>query len=803
LVDIIETKEGLDWVMIRGVCKKPVTIGNEVKIGVSHTSNYYSTQMTPRIGDEYRQLVFGESVDRVPLIYESGEVEEPTIVGDGYIPAIEVSDEFDSVSVWTIGKYDLDTVSAEEWEESVFTIGDTYLCTGGSKDLILAPTGNDRITIINGKLRYWMQYFIIPMNLRNGDFTNVLEIGSTVVLQKINSSKYYPPYGTEISLDLLQYEDSEKFYKFPSYVDSLEIVDDHIDILDSDNSGDAFRAPTSAGYAPEYVPIEVFDPVNLEYRGSGIWAGQYYKNHGIIGDGNFADRNIDDSVDIIVSWNTIPQGSFANAVSIMQYSYRPEIGTIPSELFITLKESYDFSVSGGFPTNKFTIKVASVTDVYTIGSWNNNELSETWIYNIFPKIVRFDADNYFYRWESVANKIGKSLGALVDGMEEFERASGITVYIISTASIIDTGAPITNGSVTFSHKMFLAEPVSYDSTKLFYSGVSGKEDSVGSPITDTKSAYESTLQLQNYEINGITIPDEGWGLGYPVGSLDSVIGDTSNIPVIPMQYSTNSVDTKNVKQLLLGYTFGIGKIDNNGKEAWTSALSFWNGGGYEFNKSKIKKDSKPIFSDISDNRIYPEIGVKYSNGNIAVSNVEEEIFNADYVTGVTDINEAEAIWTAGRLLYQYYGIKNKYPEKLGNITGIKNEADAIQYIKNQYSLAGILFSEGVIALYRVYTCTFITPIEFWWDALVVSGVIDPNFGLGAELTLTYPHKATSDIGNIIQRSYNPISGEVSIQGKFVGEQLLISEDVIIIETGSQADNIVETGSQTNNYIEGP
>jgi hypothetical protein len=327
---------------------------------------------------------------------------------------------------------------------------------------------------------------------------------------------------------------------------------------------------------------------------------------------------------------------------------------------------------------------------------------------------------------------------------------------------------------------------------VYASPATGRVDDLGSPITNTADAYESTLKLQNYKTEHIAPPSEGWGLGYTTDDLSGVIDQALTTRNIPLSWQPDDVSSKKIKRELLKYTTGIGMIDSSGLESWRDPLAMYEDTGFLFTNFHIKeKDLKPV--SISDNKIFCEIGVTYANGTISVTNVEQENYSSEYVIGVTDPDDRQALWFAGRLLYQRYGIKNKFRQSLGDIKGISDEVDAVDYIKRQYSLAGVVFGSEIVSLYSRYTVKFTVNTEVVWQAIAATG----SFEIGSPLKLTYPSVAQADTGIVTGITPNIDGGETAISAEMVGVILDTQEEVIIQEAGDAPDEKQEQGDASD------
>jgi hypothetical protein len=241
---------------------------------------------------------------------------------------------------------------------------------------------------------------------------------------------------------------------------------------------------------------------------------------------------------------------------------------------------------------------------------------------------------------------------------------------------------------------------------------------------------------------------------------------------------------------MLKYTTSIGTLNSDGLETVRSVLSMYDTGGFLISKHIIK--GVPTITQIDPTRIYPEIGVSYANGNINITNVEQEFFDLSYVTGITDYAIAEGLWRCGWVLYKKYGMKNSYPKNLSNISGIKTEADAIAHIEGQYQIMGATRSDRDAVLNNRYKAVLLTGNDI---------VYAQNFVLGDNVTFDYPNIASMDTANIVKIGKANLTGVTTLTLDCVGEALIASASFEYIESGQQPNDIPETATQPDNIKE--
>lgn len=800
-IEIIETDSAtqmfpIELMLFRGVILNPKTTGNIVSLPISHMTNYYSTQLTPAVGDDYSPFVFGSSVKHVKLPVVPAEETTDTIIGDGLTPAFTVAAQSKNhLNILTV--YDDGIITS--FDMSTFKIKYPIVKITGENSLIgkivsiLSPATSGPTE------GHWgFGVTLIPMNAKDSEGVDFFPNGSTLILEGTKYDKIYTPYGSDFVPDNLEVKTDGVFKPFPSYIDSRVDFQDEgrIEILDVDNSGDSFVAPYGVAQwsktdevAGLFGHTKVADGV---FVSSGVTVGSVEYSDTT----NLSDRETPQPANITISGIN---GGVGDKVYVV-YEYPVRLGSnLPEALYSTMENRFEVNAAIGFA--RFLI-VKTISDRYFIDTFVGNAVIGGDIIDemILPTQVLNDDSNENYRWEnsSLSGALGKALEILDSVLNDYEKEN---VMIVKCAvEYVHTG--FVNDEIKQYSKMAPAIPVSYDTDEIYLSSVEGRGSITGTVITDTSTAYESTLQLQNFETMGITTPtttpailSSGWGLQYPTESLDNAIDPLINVRSLPLEYQASSVSTKDIKLDMLKYTAGIGHLDDKGRETWHDATNLYSGTGYIFDKNKI--DGRPTIVEINPIRIYPEIGVTYANGAISVGNVEQSVYDSSYVTGVSDPDDARNLWFAGNLLYTKYKIKNKYPQKLGDIKGIKNESDAIQYIKNQYKLAGVVIADNIVTLYSRFNASFVVSQEYIWEAISQYD----SFTLGTPVRFSYPNIASGVSSLVTSYKPNPLTGKTSITVECTGDSIAVNEETLIIESGTQTNTIVESGTQTDTFKE--
>ncbi len=810
-IEIAEINGLNEILRFRGAVEKPIDSGNFTTLPCSHVANYYSTNITPMVGEDHSPVTFGESVDNVLMTYVEGPRSDDTTIGDGLIPAFMVLHQYaDGSLIDLVSMYDDNTVTSADIEE-FFDNNRLCICEGENSiavELQYAFYHNNTV--------YGVTCRILPMNIKTGDGEPYLPDDSTCVLNHAEYDKYYTPYGSTPDYDKISFKSGNIFLPFPSYIDSRVDYPDRMEILDVDDSGVSFVPPSAkAGTAlASIIPIIVFDPTGYTYAGGAMWhngvSSQVYTHDY---DDEYATRgsSINTYKEVILDGTvSIDLHDTVTAVSISSYPVKYGRKYIPNDSFFT---SYDRTVFGFSGTAILGIRLTFTTDIFieTIKTTHHIttvqqvvDTSSPTYFNqgldmLLPLSVNDDERNKKYRWENLSDQYGESISLFVSNLEDFEKSANMTIYAKKTFSVENTGnASGISGDyryVSF-EKAYVTRADSYDRGDLYMSGVDGRIDSAGDPITNTLDAYKSILQLQNYKMFGFAPPALGWGLAYGTESLTDIVDSGASMLSIPLAWSTSDTDTKKLKYELLKMTQSIGYIDDLGRETVSSALDMFSLGGYPITRKKLAKKSNPVFVPLDPKFIYAEYGIAYSDGKINVSNVEQPEYKSEYVTGVDNSDDSRVLWEAGHLLYEIYGVKTKMRKSLGKVEGIKNKSDAVQYIKNQYALAGCVFSETTVLVKKRYEISLSLPMATVWDCITTTG----GCQIGTLLNVTMMG-LTDDTGIITTISPDPIGGACGIKAQMAGDVIGQSKFSIIKEIGNASKIYKETGSATKIIVE--
>ncbi|MCP4255942.1 MAG: hypothetical protein GY774_00275 [Planctomycetes bacterium] len=799
-VEIAEINDANEILLFRGAIEKPIDRGNDTTLPCSHVANYYSTNITPMVGENYSPVTFGESVDNVLMTYVEGPRSDDTTIGDGLIPVFSVLNQYsDGSQIDLLSLYDEDTVTHSDMTD--FLSNNTFCIAEGENPLALELKN---VFLHQGE-SYGVTCKILPMNIRTSDGEPYLPDGSNCVLGHAEYDKYYTPYGSVPDYDKITFKSGNVFLPFPSYIDSRVDYSDRMEVLDVDSSGVSYVSPAGkAGTSiPSAIPLSVFDPSGYTYRGDGVWDNGILESgvYEVSNNDNYSSRGDSTSREINISGSLDLEGAGHSPYiiqAITQYSVKYG-RSFPDDSYFTSEDNvqivYNVDPYGMIITTTTVVYLTTIKDTYEVDtaySFTQSSSCDHYVIdNKLPDEVSDNSVNKRYRWENRSDILGESISLFVSSLEDYEKAAPMTVHIKRISNI--DSSEIRSGSFTYlsSEKTYITRADSYDRGDLYMSGVEGRDDINDIPITNTLDAYRNILALQNYKLFGFAPPALGWGLDYITENLSNIVDSGASMLSIPLAWSTSDTDTKTLKYELLKMTQSIGYLDDLGRETVSSALDMYNLGGYPITRKKLGKGNDPVFTPLDPKYVYAEYGVSYNDGKINISNVEQPTYKSEYVTGVDNSDDSRVLWEAGHLLYEIYGVKTKMRKALGQVEGIKNKTDAVQYIKNQYALAGCVFSETTVLVKKRYEMSVNLPLSIVWDCITTTG----HCQIGTLLNVTMMGR-TDDTGIITSISPDPIGGDCGIKVQCVGDVVGQSEFTIITETGTASTVYTETGTAT-------
>jgi len=123
-VEIHENSTLGTTIIRRGVIGHETVVGNNISLAVSHVVNKYNANLTPRIGDDYSHLVYGDGVDDIPLTVDLAKTGATIAeIGDKLYPSFFVTTNSE-YSMQFRCAYDTTYVSEAQLQE--FVDGSTY-----------------------------------------------------------------------------------------------------------------------------------------------------------------------------------------------------------------------------------------------------------------------------------------------------------------------------------------------------------------------------------------------------------------------------------------------------------------------------------------------------------------------------------------------------------------------------------------------------------------------------------------------------------------------------------------------------
>lgn len=802
----IESTDGTNTVILyRGVIKSLDESGNIVVLMLSHLSNYYATQLSPNVGDESIPIAWGDSVDGVKLPVVQAPKSGDLTIGDNLIPAFVVY-ETQKENMLLRSVYD-DTLVTEQDLRTFLESSANFIVKGENTVIGVGYSSVLYKFTVSGK-DYWTFYFdFLPLNIKDDTGTPYLPLDSTVVVEPTSYGKYYKPYGSDTSSSYLQYKDGDVFYNFPEYVDSRKDYSDRIEILDADNSGDAYIDPIVAQWDVG-VYGDLFTP-NASIVSKGVWeVGNLVVSNVVLSNEEklperFAGFGVPAGSTITCNVAADPVQNQSSVAFISSYDIR--LTEIPEELYFSATDIItQTSTIPHYFTYRTTIYVKTILQTYEVYSHNTDVLFGTsssfqFYNNLFPTNTESPSQNEKYRWDTGANSfednvLGRDIELLNVIENEYEKTAPISIITVSYVSFRDiSGINTIDVDMSINRQVNIAQSTSYNTNEIYLDRVGGKKEEFGLPITSTGTAYFDTLTLQNFSNMGYNVPSEGWGLGYTSsdvsGAIASFLGTQYQLDAAV--YNTSS---KELKIRLLTLMSSMGYIDNQGKENLEKIYNMYFS-GVIFNAFNI--EDQPDIQTIDPTRVYPYISVSYNDGTIEINNIEQDTYSSSYVTGLNESNEGSQLWRGCKLLYDKYGIKNTLPDKMRDIKWLDGELTAVEYIKDQLLRMGVEIDEEVVTLKARYTLKFNTDLTTFFKALET----DLDFWIGSSISFTYPNIASAHTGVVTALGFNPTTGKVSVAAEMVGDLLERSDVATIIESGTQTDNIVESGTQTTNYVE--
>jgi hypothetical protein len=809
-IEILETSSFGTRIEKRGVITGLPAVGNEVSIQVSHVVNQYSTNLTKRFGGDYAYMVYGDSVNNIPVSVDVGEVYDEGLINDTYYPAFVVlSINKEAMSVRSA--YTIDQVSQADL---LMYVQGEKLALDGNRAFI--AYGTDSVSVVNiaGKEYATMVVGINPLNEKEDSETPYYFAGDVITLYHVDDTLILLPDGA--TLDNLSFVSDGSKSQFPSYIDYLSQNGNEVAVLDADDSGGLFVSSSmDTRWSGEDEIESMASAWPLTYVSDGVG---YYANPAV---------TVGVKAGTMVDGDLIPWRG-AGGVAYGNVYFEAESSSSAGYFTASAVSSYDLGVvkkydtvyiSGNVvldnivtvvdnPVHVITVmmnvSVNTILENYFLNISTKSVPLEDWdetfptgrvpvLSNLFPFDVKDNTQNLNFRWEndSITGKLGREIDILSSlSLTEVELRNPITLVIeCSVGGVASSPTSLPHGFDVIENSINVFTDVALKYTDLVADNVTG-----ATGATDIQTAYIDACSRQNLSSLGITAPDEGWGITIPAAGASTAVNTAeilANAPLVELIYKSDETGTKNVKYDLLKYGYGIGYIDSSGLENWRSILDMYNSGGALIEFYDIV--GKPSIKDFDSNKIFSDISVNTSTGTINIRNTEQESYDDPYVDGVDDPIEKKALWKSGSVLYRKFNVKNEYPRKLSDCTNI---TDPITYIKNQYAIAGarsnISGTDVVVTLYKRYTLGVTVSTKF---------AIENALWIGEKITFSSPHIASLHTGIITGVNRNLDAGNVTITAEMVGGVIATIEEYVIIESGTRDTNIIESGDRETTYVE--
>jgi len=452
--------------------------------------------------------------------------------------------------------------------------------------------------------------------------------------------------------------------------------------------------------------------------------------------------------------------------------------------------------------------------------------------NLFPESVEggyTDDDNLYNYYDN--NTVGyKSNGIMIVNkmslefdLDDFLLTSQSKFFVFLCAR--GTGVSGTLSYCKWTTKQ-LAISAEYDSEpdKTAFSYVGRAFDNSSSranKIIYANVLYDHILRLQNYTIQGIEKPLNGWGSDYPTATWSSLIdyssnnGGTNN-PSLATTYELegqkltfSDMNTTAMKNELNRTMWSMGTISNDGVEkVYPLIPSISEDIGTVIKYSDI--EGKYKFNPTQYSDIFTQGKIRYNYNDvvgdfqkeISITNVDAPSYQSTFVTGIEGIESIKAelsakLWKLASKLYQTYNIIAEFPSDLGEVKLIKDQDGAVDFLLKLYEWQGVREEGENLVVDERYTATFTVGLDFY---------IEQGLDHGSPIQLEIPTIAPSgsEHKGIITDISISISAKpvVVITAQMRGDITGGGGWSEIHETGSQPTDIVESGTEDTNIIEG-
>lgn len=803
-VEILEVSS-TTRIIYRGVVDKLTEYGNTTEINVSHLVNKYSANLTSMYGSKYSTLVYGVDVDNVELTTGStGDgVTVGTLGSDKRYPYFRASHGTIFVDrLWSITSlYDISIVSVSDLEE--FLSQSKYFLLESQNSVIATIDRSVTTKEIDGKEYATVWADIQPYMYKTQNGENAILKDEIIAVKYVDFATVLYTNNSSVGMGNVYNSDG---VKIPEYIDYIEYNENSVNIIDANSRGFSFIEPERTRWANEEEMKAIFGEQYLSIGSDGVCFK--HDQYGTIDSWDSSVTNGDNigyrkstGGDISTATSTQTGRAFESgggAAMWTNFAVAYDIDNVSDyETLYASMQCYIDNVNGWIIGDIFsTVRVKTIRKTHDVSYSENlqviTEDGEDYKVDdfILPNEVARDNENSSFLFKSygVTGRIWYSVD-IMNGipLEDYEKNNPMTVYYTvqlrhntGITSAIPRTVDVTNMKVN------VFSDVDFDLNDLYANNVTGKDG-----LFKISDIYNDVCKRQNFSCFGLPTPQQGWGIGDTTGDTGVAVNSTgilSTAPATEIKYKTDSTVTKDVKNDLLRFGCGIGFIDQNGLESWANLLSMYDSGGVNITAYDVI--GVPSANGLNSNRVYCDIGITTNKGSFTISNTEQGAvdYRSEYADGF-DSQTGKNLWLLGNILHKRFQVKNEYPKKLSEVDAV---VDEVEYIKNQYAIAGAVSVDGNAVLYDRYTLKINLPTEF---------VIANDIWKGSKILFSFPNIASGHTG-VITGIGKDISDEIyTIAAEMVGGIIDSTETYEIIESGSQIDNIVESGSQETNYIE--
>lgn len=336
--------------------------------------------------------------------------------------------------------------------------------------------------------------------------------------------------------------------------------------------------------------------------------------------------------------------------------------------------------------------------------------------------------------------------------------------------------------------------------------------------TNMGPTYDHFLRLQDFTLQGVPKPSNGWGSAYPTPADWSLLvdsgtgyGGTGNPSISPdavlagQKLDDKTGNTEAVKKELCKAAWCMGTVSSDGVEKMypvVQALSAVDGALVEY--ADIDGEYRFTPKNYADIFTRGKVQYNFDNGagkflgEITVSNVDAPSFQSIYVTGVDDPDEAATLWRMANRLYKTYGVINSFPDDVGKIPLVHNQEGAVSFFKDLYRWQGVVVNpDNTLTTLERYQSTFNLGLDY-----IIENGIDHGSKIRLEIpTITVGTEYHRGIVTGISEAIT-IKSSVRVTADMLGDITAGGVKKIIKETGAAATIYKENGAAAKIIREG-